>query len=114
MKNTKTRKPKGFSLKDRFGYWFDNRMTRGVLGLVRVLIIASVLLVAMRRRAAEETDEDELDWQEPKPVKVRPARQNRAERAGERSRAETPKRRNAPAGKSGRKTESGSGYKPRH
>ncbi len=82
--------------------------------LVAVLIIASVLLVAMRRRAAEEPDEDELDWQEPKPVKVRPARQNRAERTEEGSRAQAPKRRNAPAGKSGRKTESGSGYKPRH
>ena len=82
--------------------------------LVAVLIIASVLLVAMRRRAAEEPDEDELDWQEPKPVKVRPARQNRAEHTGERSVTEAPKRRNAPAGKSGRKTESGSGYKPRH
>ena len=82
--------------------------------LVAVLIIASVLLVAMRRRAAEEPDEDELDWQEPKPVKVRPARQNRTEHTGERSVTEAPKRRNSPAGKSGRKAESGSGYKPRH
>ena len=82
--------------------------------LVAVLIIAVALLAAMRRRAAEEPDEDELDWQEPKPVRVRPARQNRAEHTGERSVTEAPKRRNSPAGKSGRKTDSGSGYKPRH
>ena len=82
--------------------------------LIAVLIIAVVLLAAMRRRAAEEPDEDELDWQEPKPVKVRPARQNRTEHTGERSVTEAPKRRNSPAGKSGRKTDSGSGYKPRH
>ena len=82
--------------------------------LIAVLIIAVVLLAAMRRRAAEEPDEDELDWQEPKPVKVRPTRQNRAERAEEDSRAETPKRRSAPEGKPGRKTDSDSGYRPRH
>ena len=82
--------------------------------LVAVLIIAVALLAAMRRRAAEEPDEDELDWQEPKPVKVRPAGQRRAEHTGERSRAETPKRQSAPVSKPGRKTDSGSGYKPRH
>ena len=82
--------------------------------LVAVLIIASVLLAAMRRRAAEEPDEDELDWQEPKPVRVRPAGQNRAEHTGERSRVEAPKRQSASVSKPGRKTESGSGYKPRH
>lgn len=82
--------------------------------LVAVLIIAVALLVAMRRRAAEEPDEDELDWQEPEPIRARPARQNRAGRTEEGSRAETPKRRSAPAGKPGRKTDSGSGYKPRH
>ena len=82
--------------------------------LVAVLIIAVALLAAMRRRAAEEPDEDELDWQEPKPVKVRPAGQRRAEHTGERSRAEAPKRQSAPVSKPGRKTDSGSGYKPRH
>lgn len=82
--------------------------------LVAVLIIASVLLVAMRRRAAEEPDEDELNWQEPKPAKARPARQNKAERAEEGSREETPKRRSAHVSKPGRKPDSGGGYKPRH
>ena len=38
---------KAFSLKERFQYWFDNRMTRGSLGLIRVLIIASVLLAVL-------------------------------------------------------------------
>ena len=33
-----------FTLKNRFKYWFDNRMTKGSLGFIRVLIIASVLL----------------------------------------------------------------------
>ena len=40
---------KNSSLKKRFQYWFDNRMTRGSLGLIRVLIIASVLLAVLIR-----------------------------------------------------------------
>lgn len=36
-----------FSLKDRFGYWFDNKMTKGSLALIRVLIVASVLLAML-------------------------------------------------------------------
>lgn len=36
-----------FSLKDRFSYWFDNRMTGGSLGLIRILIIASLLLAVV-------------------------------------------------------------------
>lgn len=42
-KKDKTR----FSLKDRFRYWFDNRMTGGSLGLIRILIIASILLAVI-------------------------------------------------------------------
>ena len=36
-----------FTLKKRFQYWFDNRMTSGSLALIRILIIASVLLAVM-------------------------------------------------------------------
>ena len=45
MKNSKERNP--FSLRERFRYWFDNRMTKGSLGFIRVLIIASVLLALL-------------------------------------------------------------------
>ena len=38
---------KGFPLKKRFQYWFDNRMTRGSLGLIRILIIASILIAVL-------------------------------------------------------------------
>ena len=40
-------KKQSFSLKDRFRYWFDNRMTKSSLGLIRVLVIASVLLAVL-------------------------------------------------------------------
>ena len=43
----KKEKKNNFSLKDRFRYWFDNRMTKGSLGLIRILIIASVLLAVL-------------------------------------------------------------------
>ena len=43
----KKEKRKSFRLRDRFRYWFDNRMTKGSLGLIRVLIIASVLLAIL-------------------------------------------------------------------
>ena len=33
-----------FTLKNRFRYWFDNRMTKGSFGLIRVLIAFSILL----------------------------------------------------------------------
>lgn len=33
-----------FTLKERFQYWFDNRMSKGSLGLIRVLIVVSVIL----------------------------------------------------------------------
>ena len=38
---------KSFPLKARFNYWFDNRMTKGSLGLIRILIIASVMLAVL-------------------------------------------------------------------
>ena len=36
-----------FTLKERFRYWFDNRMAKGSLGFIRTLIIASVLLAVL-------------------------------------------------------------------
>ena len=36
-----------FNLKNRFKYWFDNRMTKGSLGFIRILIIVSVLLAIL-------------------------------------------------------------------
>ena len=36
-----------FSLRNRFNYWFDNKMTKGSLGLIRVLIAASVMLAVL-------------------------------------------------------------------
>ena len=82
--------------------------------LVAVLIIAAILLVNMRRRAAEEPDEGELDWQEPKPVKTVYVRKNRAEHAKEGRRTEASKRRSASAEKPGKKSGSDGEYKPRH
>ena len=38
---------KAFSLKERFNYWFDNRMARGSLGLIRSLVAASILLAVV-------------------------------------------------------------------
>ena len=36
-----------FTPENRFRYWFDNRMSRGVLGLVRILIAASILFAVL-------------------------------------------------------------------
>ncbi|MBP5230468.1 MAG: hypothetical protein ILO68_01955, partial [Clostridia bacterium] len=36
-----------FPIRDRFRYWFDNRMTKGSLGLIRVLIVVSVLFAVL-------------------------------------------------------------------
>ena len=45
MKNEKKSPEKRtFSLRERFRYWFDNRMTGGSLGFIRFLIAASLLL----------------------------------------------------------------------
>ena len=38
---------KGFTLRQRFSYWFDNRIAEGSLGLIRILIVFSVLLVLL-------------------------------------------------------------------
>ena len=46
MKSEKN-KQRPFSLKDRFEYWFDNRVTKGSLALIRVLIVASVVLAVL-------------------------------------------------------------------
>ncbi len=57
-----------FTLRERFRYWFDNRMTKGSLGLIRVLIIASVLLAVLVALLiiscgfAEEGDEAAVIW----------------------------------------------------
>ncbi|MBO4423001.1 MAG: hypothetical protein J5879_06150 [Clostridia bacterium] len=40
-------KQRKFTLKERFNYWFDNRMTKGSLGLIRILIIVSVLFAVV-------------------------------------------------------------------
>ncbi len=47
MKRSKNNKAKGFSLKDRFGYWFDNRMAKGSLTLIKILIVVSVILAVI-------------------------------------------------------------------
>ena len=44
-KDKKKAVKKGFTLKQRFSYWFDNRIAEGSLGLIRILIVFSVLLV---------------------------------------------------------------------
>ncbi|MBO5076459.1 MAG: hypothetical protein J5584_02545 [Clostridia bacterium] len=35
------------SFKERFRYWFDNRMSRGSLGLIRILVIATLFVIAV-------------------------------------------------------------------
>lgn len=42
-KNESSSQQRPFTVKERFRYWFDNRMTKGSLGLIRVLIVISVL-----------------------------------------------------------------------
>ena len=37
-------KQRKFTAKERFNYWFDNKMTKGSLGLIRALIVVSVIL----------------------------------------------------------------------
>ena len=36
-----------FPLRERFRYWFDNRMARGSLGLIRALVAASIVLAVI-------------------------------------------------------------------
>ena len=38
---------RSFTLKERFSYWFDNRMSKGSLGFIRILIAASVILAVL-------------------------------------------------------------------
>ncbi len=38
------KKKRSFPWKERFAYWFDNRVSKGSLGLIRLLIAASILL----------------------------------------------------------------------
>ena len=40
-------KKNGFSLKERFKYWFDNRMAKGSLSFIRFLIVACILLAML-------------------------------------------------------------------
>ena len=35
------------SLSERFNYWFDNRMAKGGLGLIKILAIASAFVVVI-------------------------------------------------------------------
>lgn len=35
------------TLKEKFNYWFDNRMAKGSLGFIRFLIVASVVLAVL-------------------------------------------------------------------
>ena len=46
-KDNAQKKQAAFTLKKRFDYWFDNRMTKGSLGFIRVLIAASVMLAVI-------------------------------------------------------------------
>ncbi|MBR4636236.1 MAG: hypothetical protein IKO51_07730 [Clostridia bacterium] len=43
----KKRRKDGYTFKERFNYWFDNRMTKGSLSFIRILIIASILLAVL-------------------------------------------------------------------
>ncbi|MBQ9910167.1 MAG: hypothetical protein IJM50_01580 [Lachnospiraceae bacterium] len=42
MKDNKDARP---SFKERFRYWFDNRMSKGSFGLIKILLIATILTV---------------------------------------------------------------------
>lgn len=35
------------SIKEKFNYWFDNRMSKGSFGFIRFLIVASVVLAVL-------------------------------------------------------------------
>ena len=47
MKQNTDKRPRERFLRKRLRYWFDNRMAKGSLSLIRVLIIASVLLALL-------------------------------------------------------------------
>lgn len=46
MKNEKN-KQRSFTLKERYRYWFDNKMAKGSLSFIRTMIIASVLMAVV-------------------------------------------------------------------
>ncbi len=45
--NKKHVRKRKFSIKERFLYWFDNRMSKGSLGLIRFLIAGSIVLASL-------------------------------------------------------------------
>ena len=47
IKRKRRNKQENFTLKNRFRYWFDNRMTKGSFGLIRILIAVSILLAVL-------------------------------------------------------------------
>ena len=46
-KKNQSKGKRKFTLRERFRYWFDNRMSKGSLGLIRFLIVASVILAIL-------------------------------------------------------------------
>ena len=46
-KEKRFRDRRSFTFKERFDYWFDNKVVKGSLGLIRVLIMISVLLAVL-------------------------------------------------------------------
>ena len=46
MKKRKTGKS-SFTLRERFHYWFDNRISKGSLGFIRILIIVSLVFAVL-------------------------------------------------------------------
>lgn len=46
-KETKNKNENKFTFKNRFRYWFDTRVTKSSLSLIRILIIASILLAVL-------------------------------------------------------------------
>lgn len=47
MKKAKRNKTKGIPFKERFGYWFDNRMAKGSLNLIKILIVVSLVVALL-------------------------------------------------------------------
>lgn len=47
MKKAKSNKTKGIPFKERFGYWFDNRMAKGSLNLIKILIVVSLVVALL-------------------------------------------------------------------
>ena len=47
---------RSFSIKKQFQYWFDNRISKGSLGFIRVLIVLSILLAILMGALAVLSD----------------------------------------------------------